>query len=204
MTLFHSAEIAELLCTRISHDLAGSIGTVSNVLEMWEDDPEDVLSLKPLLENSAQTLSARMKFFRMAFGLKNAAPKEMADLKIVADNYLLTIGNPKTPIVMRSDVKNISYYKILMLAVMALADVFVRGGEIKALETDESLTFEAVSDFELSTSKLEGMKQALDGEIPSENPALFAPVIYLSALLDGAGVEIKLEFSGKNARLSIC
>lgn len=204
MTQLLMAEIAELVCTRISHDLAGSIGTVSNALEMWEDDPDDVLSLKPLLDNSAQTLGARMKFFRMAFGLKNAAPKEMADLNTVIENYLLTIGNQKTPIVMHSNVQNVSYYKILMLAVMALADVFVRGGEIKASETDESLTFEAVSDFELSASKLDNMAKALNGKIPNENPALLAPVIYLNALLEGAGVEIKLEYSGKNALLRIC
>ena len=196
-------EISELVCTRISHDLVGSIGTISNALEMWEDDPEDALSLKPLLENSAQTLSSRMKFFRIAFGLKNAAPKEMQDIISVIDHYLLTIGNTKTPIVMRCHVQNVSYYKILALTVMALADTFVRGGEIKASETEESLTFEAVSDFELSTSKLENMKNALEGKISSENPALLAPVIYLNALLEGAGIDMKLEYAGKHAVLKI-
>lgn len=204
MTQVLSPEIVELVCTRISHDLVGSIGTVSNALEMWEDDPEDVGSIKPLLENSAQTLGARMKFFRIAFGLKNAAPKEISELNGIIDKYLLTIGNAKAPIVMRSNIQNVSYYKILMLSVMALADVFVRGGEIKAFETEESLVFEATSDFELSASKLENMKNALKGKIPEENPALLAPVIYLNAFLSEAGVEIKLESSDKKAVLSVC
>ena len=204
MTQVLSPEIVELVCTRISHDLVGSIGTVSNALEMWEDDPEDVVSIKPLLENSSQTLGARMKFFRIAFGLKNAAPKEISELNEIIDKYLLTIGNPKAPILMRSNIQNVSYYKILMLSVMALADVFVRGGEIKAFETEESLVFEATSDFELSASKLENMKNALKGKIPEENPALLAPIIYLNAFLSEAGVEIKLESSDKKAVLSVC
>ena len=198
-----STEIAELICTRISHDLVGGIGTISNALELWEDDPDDVLSLKPLLENSSQTLSARMKFFRIAFGLGNAAPKEIEELNKIIENYLATVGNSKTPIVMHSDVQNVSYYKILALCVMALADVFVRGGEIKASETDDSLTFEATSEFELSALKLENIKNAIEGKIPDENPALLAPVIYLSAFLSGAGVEMKLEYTDKEAVLSI-
>ena len=134
MTQLLMVEIAELVCTRISHDLAGGIGTVSNALELWEDDPEDVLSIKPLLESSAQILAARMKFFRMAFGLKNAAPKKTDDLNVVIEDYLATIGNAKMPITMESNVQNVSYYKIMMLSIMALADVFVRGGKIKAVE----------------------------------------------------------------------
>lgn len=204
MTQLLSTEIAELVCTRISHDLAGGIGTVSNALELWEDDPEDEQSIKPLLESSAQILAARMKFFRMAFGLKNAAPKQISDLNAVIDNYLSTIGNAKMPIVMNSNVQNVSYYKIVMLSVMALADVFVRGGIIKVVENVDSLLFEAASDYDLSLIKLDNMKNALEGVIPDENPALLAPVIYLNSFLSGAGVTVKLEYSDKKAVLSIC
>lgn len=203
MTHILSTELAELICTRISHDLAGSIGTVSNALEMWEDDADDTDDVKSLLTNSAETLAARLKFFRIAFGLKNAAPKNIEELKVVIDKYLETIGSAKMPIVMTSRIKNVSCYKVLMLAVMALADVFVRGGEIRAEETEETLSFEAVSDFDLSLAKLENMQQALEGHIPSDNPALWAHIVYLKAFLSEVGAEIELAFEAKKAILHI-
>ncbi|HCU58984.1 MAG TPA: histidine phosphotransferase, partial [Alphaproteobacteria bacterium] len=58
MTTYLPTEIAELICTRISHDLIGNMGAISNAMELWEDDPSDVADLKPLLENSSQTLAA--------------------------------------------------------------------------------------------------------------------------------------------------
>ncbi len=203
MTAFLPTEIAELICTRISHDLIGNIGALSNAMELLEDDPSDVEDIKPLLESSSQTLAARMKFFRLAFGLKNAAPKEIGEMNAIVDAYLATLGNPKTPIVMKSNVQNVSLYKIVMLSVMALSDVFVRGGEIRANETDEGLSFEAVSDFELSPLKLENMKKAIAGTISEDNPALLAPVVYLSSFLNEAGVKLSLQCEANKAVLSV-
>jgi len=202
-TSFLPTEISELICTRISHDLIGNIGAISNAMELLSDDPSDVEDLKPLLENSSQTLASRMKFFRLAFGLKNAAPKEISELKSIIDSYLGTLGNPKMPIVMRSNIQNVSLYKIVMLGIMALADVFIRGGEIRAQETGEGLSFEAVSDFDLSVSKLENIQKTIEGNIPEENPALLAPIVYLLSLLDEAGATFSLKYQANQAVLNI-
>lgn len=203
MTNILSTELAELICTRISHDLAGNIGTVSNALEMLEDDEDDIADVKSLLENSAKTLAARIKFFRVAFGLKNAAPKNTTELNTIICNYLETVSNAKTPIIIKSDIKNVSCYKIVMLAVMALADVFIRGGTISVFETDEMLRFEAVSDFDLSAQKLENMQQALTSHTPSDNPSLFAHILYLKAFLGEIGVDIDLSYDAKSAVLHL-
>ncbi|MBR6409238.1 MAG: hypothetical protein IKS23_03240 [Alphaproteobacteria bacterium] len=195
--------ITELVCTRISHDLIGNIGAISNAMELWDDDPSDLGDLKPLLEGSSKTLSARLKFFRLAFGLKNAAPKELSELNSIIDAYLASIGNPQMPIKMKSGVANVSLYKIVMLAVMGLSDVFVRGGQIIVDETDEGLSFEAVSDFELSASKLENINKAIKGVLPDDNPALLAPIVYLSSLINEVGVKLILEYQTKRAVLSV-
>lgn len=203
MKSFLPTEIAELVCTRISHDLIGNIGAISNAMELWEDDPSDTDDLVPLLQNGSQILISRMKFFRLAFGLKNAAPKEIGELNAIIDAYLATLGNPKTSIVMKSNLQNVSLYKIVMLSVMALADVFVRGGQIEVLETDDGLTFSASSDFDLSTSKLENIEKAIKGVIPEENPALLAPVVYLLNLLVETGIDLNLKYQDKKAVLTV-
>jgi len=203
MTSFLPTDIAELICTRISHDLIGNIGAISNAMELLNEDPSDISDIKPLLENSSSLLAARMKFFRLAFGLKNAAPKEIGELNDIINAYLLTLGNPKTPIMMKSNLQNISLYKIVMLSIMALSDVFVRGGEIRVKETDDALSFEAVSDFDLSVSKLENIERAMEGVIPEENPALLAPIVYLLSFLKESGIKISLKYKANQAFLSV-
>ena len=129
--------------------------------------------------------------------------KELSELNSIIDAYLASIGNPQMPIKMKSGVANVSLYKIVMLAVMGLSDVFVRGGQIIVDETDEGLSFEAVSDFELSASKLENINKAIKGVLPDDNPALLAPIVYLSSLINEVGVKLILEYQTKRAVLSV-
>ena len=42
------AKISELVCTRISHDLVGNVGAVSNAVELLDEDPESVDEVKPI------------------------------------------------------------------------------------------------------------------------------------------------------------
>ena len=171
-----SIEIAELICTRLSHDLIGNIGALCNAVELMEDEPSDIDDLKPLLKSSSETLSARLKFFRLAFGLKNAMPKTLDEMILIADKYVQTIGSPKNPILIHWKIHNISLYKMIFLSLMALCDSFIRGGNIDILETDDGLAIKAFSDFDLASTKLESMQKALNFNITEDNPALYAPL----------------------------
>lgn len=66
----HDVELIALLCTRLCHDLAGPIGAVSAGVELLSDDadPAFVVEATALLRHSADASSARLKFFRAAFG----------------------------------------------------------------------------------------------------------------------------------------
>ena len=60
--------ISELICTRISHDLIGNIGAFANAVELLEDEDDDFIDeIKNTLKTSSEVLTARLKFFRMAF-----------------------------------------------------------------------------------------------------------------------------------------
>lgn len=203
MTNLASLEIAELVCTRISHDLIGNIGAMCNAVELMEDDPQDIDDLKPLLKTSAQTLSSRLKFFRLAFGLKNALMKDVDEAKKIASDYLQTIGSQKYPIALKWNVQNISLYKIVFLSLMALADSFIRGGTLEVDESEDGLVCLARSDFELARLKLENMQRALNGDVPDENPALYAPLVYLKSLIFQTGIDVYLQIGAKEAVLEI-
>ena len=203
MTDIAQTQVAELICTRISHDLIGNIGSISNALELMEDDPSDITDVMPILKSSAGTLVARLKFFRLAFGLKNAAPKNSDEMQKIAQNYIETIGSMKSKISILWQIKNISLYKIAYLSIMALCDTLIKGGHLEILETNEGLTVKAESDSDLSLSKLEDMQNALKGNILSDNPALLAPIVYLKNLVGEVGVEVSLAYQAKEALLSI-
>ena len=84
--------ISELICTRISHDLIGNIGAVANAVELLEEGDMDFLDdIRSILKVSSQVLAARLKFFRMAFGLENANLEDASLVRKTTADYLKTI-----------------------------------------------------------------------------------------------------------------
>jgi len=200
----NSAQITEFVCTRISHDLIGNIGAVCNAVELMEDqEPETLSEIKPILDISSQALSARMKFFRLAFGLSNAAPQDVEQIRRITADYIKTIGSRQTPIEVRMTLKTPMLYKIVLSGVMALADVFIRGGLLQVIESEDGLSIKAASSAPLSVAKLETMQKVLEGKIPEENPAQTAPLLYLQSLLASRPVQIRLHYSQTEADLQI-
>lgn len=68
----HDVKLAELLCTRLCHDLTGPIGAVNNGAEFLR---EEAFSLQEqavdLIVNSAQQAVSRLQFYRQAYGRVN-------------------------------------------------------------------------------------------------------------------------------------
>jgi histidine phosphotransferase ChpT len=62
--------LAELLCARLCHDLAGAVGAVATGAELLaEEDAGENSEAVDLLATSAATAVARLRFLRLAFGL---------------------------------------------------------------------------------------------------------------------------------------
>ena len=197
------AELPELICTRISHDLIGNIGAVANAVELMDEDPEAVDDAKPILSISSKVLTARLKFFRLAFGLNNTGIKTLAEVINPAEEYIATIGSRTSPIKLNFNLSTPALYKIVMLGIMAMGDIFIRGGELKISETASGLTFTADSQSALSAGKLAVMQEVLNGKMPEENPAQSAPLIYMMRLLNDSAVNITIAASENKAVLQI-
>jgi len=93
-TLSQTLTLAELLCARLCHDLAGPIGAAAAGAELLEEaedlSPADREALD-LLSASAQTAMIRVKFLRAAFG--PAAPITWRALRDLAQGFLGAPGN---------------------------------------------------------------------------------------------------------------
>lgn len=197
------AELSELICTRISHDLIGNIGAVANAVELMDEDPEAIDDAKSILSISSKVLTARLKFFRLVFGLNNTGVKTIAEITAPAEEYIATVGSRTAPIKLNFNISTPALYKIVMLGIMVMSDVFIRGGELSISETVNGLTFTADSQSALSAGKLAVIQKVLNAEIPAENPAQSAPLIYMMRLLNDTPVKITVSYTEKQAVLQI-
>ena len=104
------AELSELICTRISHDLIGNIGAVANAVELMDEDPEAIDDAKSILSISSKVLTARLKFFRLAFGLNNTGVKTIAEITAPTEEYIATVGSRTAPIKLNFNISTPALY----------------------------------------------------------------------------------------------
>lgn len=175
--------ISELICTRISHDLIGNIGAFSNAVELLEDGDDDFMAeIRSTLKTSAAVLTARLKFFRMAFGLTNANLENIEIVKKATADYLRTL-NLNHPVNADINIINSPFNRAIMLACMCAAEVIVRGGTVKVSSTRQAVIISAISDAPLAQGKISAMQTVLEGGTP-ENISQYAPLYYLQKILN--------------------
>ena len=81
-------KVAQLLCSRLCHDLVGPIGAVNAGMELMSDGTNDVDEAMALVAGSGQQLNRRVIFYRLAFGLGAGARASVADARMLAGELL--------------------------------------------------------------------------------------------------------------------
>lgn len=78
---------AQLLCSRLCHDLVGPVGAVNAGLELFEemDGGGDALAM---VGRSAKQMGARLGFYRMAFGLGGADTAVMGQARKLTSEFM--------------------------------------------------------------------------------------------------------------------
>ncbi len=180
-------KISELLTTRLSHDLVGNIGAISNGFELVaeENDLEFIKDTCTLLATSASVVAKRIKFFRLAFGLKNMATSDRDEMLLVTKDYLSTIGNKDFPI-------NLSFYisdeissnmaKIIMALTMILSDMTIRGGDITVKNENDNIELLLKADRLAPVDRSDELKKTIEGG-DVEETAKNSPLYYALSLL---------------------
>jgi histidine phosphotransferase ChpT len=90
MTVFalDPIDLAELLCSRVCHDIISPVGAIINGLEVLEEEKDAEMRgfALDLIKKSAEQASARLQFCRLAFGAAGSAGAaiDTRDAQIVA------------------------------------------------------------------------------------------------------------------------
>ena len=198
----NNTELAEMISTRISHDLIGNIGALASALELLKENngvlDDDTLGI---IKTASQTLKARQTFFRIAFGL-DTKNLEITELKAICENYLSTVGSRMYPLTMEFSGISSELAKFLCLCIMIGAEVCVRGGHISVTVNKNNMTVDINSEYDLSSSKIAVYKNILQGIRPQDNISQYAQLIYLRELL-GSEVAMNMTASDKTVKLII-
>lgn len=174
---------AELICTRISHDIIGNIGAVANAVELLEEGDLDFLDdIKSILKVSSGVLSSRLKFFRMAFGLANANLEDLGAVETACKDYLDTLGNKNYPIELRFKLVDTCFSKPALLSVMIVADTIIKGGLVYVEQQGNKLFVASQSNGNVPAEKIAALQEAIRNDSP-DNTAQYAPVYYLKEIL---------------------
>ena len=128
-------------------------------------------------------MAARLKFFRLAFGLSNKNLEDLPNLAKTASEYLQTIGNANYPINLELELHTPEYSRIALLVIMILADLIIKGGAIEARETQGQFAAIIHSNAPLAIEKINNIKKILSVQ-NVEYQAQYAPVVYLQKVLN--------------------
>ena len=130
MTTLH---LAELLCSRLCHDLVSPLGAIQNGLELIEDVGPDVLEdALGLMGQSSRRASAVLQAFRMAFGRAGDDPglrfEAMRDLTVAyfADTRI----TPAWSIDHNDPTPPVGYPRAALMLAMVGPDLLPVGGNL--------------------------------------------------------------------------
>ena len=83
-------KFAQMLCSRLCHDLITPIGAINSGFEILQDcDTDDYQSLMDLTRNSADTAARRLTFYRAAYGYSGIdLSSQYLSVKILLEDFL--------------------------------------------------------------------------------------------------------------------
>jgi histidine phosphotransferase ChpT len=128
-------DLAALLCSRLCHDLISPVGAIINGLEVMEEDKDEETKTfaLDLIKKSATQASAKLQFYRLAFGAAGSAgaqielgDAEKAARGLLEDGKTTLVWNLPRALVAKNRAK------LLLNMLLVASGTIPRGGTLTA------------------------------------------------------------------------
>lgn len=196
-------DLIALICSRLCHDLASSIGAVNNGIELLAEETDPAMREEAigLIAQSGNDAARRLAFFRLAFGASGGTggPTAMTELTRIARNYFaggrvavtLPEGGADLPKALA---------KALMIGLMLAGQALPRGGEVRLTRSGDG--------WQISGSGAllrwpEGVAAALSDATDWPREPVAAMARYAQLLAGSEGQRVRVVSSETELRLDI-
>ena len=177
----NNTELLQLVYTRISHDLSGTVGAVYNGAELLAEDISFAAQSADLIKSSAENLMSRLRFFRQTFGL----PKDTPDTTL---EYLKTFSMPFS---VNKECDN----NLQRSLIMCLTDYFYKGAKFTILTNQITANGTVLKD-------IQPLKNILLNAV-GEKTAANAPAFYAYYLLQKDGGSLNITQSENSIQIKL-
>ena len=195
--------VAELLCSKLCHDLVSPVGAVNNGLELLGEDRGMWDEAVALIGQSGRQAAARLSFFRVAFGGAGQGESITAeDAARLAEDFFA--GSKITlawtsPVPMPANMMPRSRAKLLLNLVLLAAETLPRGGEVHA-SPGEAANSISISSSGEGCRLTDAAAACLTGQTPADALEARDVVPYLCrALAEREGLTIEHAISGNGS-----
>jgi histidine phosphotransferase ChpT len=161
--------VAELLASRLCHDLVSPVGAVNSGIELlteFGDDPDG--ESMQLISSSAKTASEKLQYFRIAYGNAGSG----ANIPLVDGLRLIepVCANPRTTIALHDNTAGSlpgpGAVKLLLNVVLLAGECMPRGGELSVtIGPDMAAEVRAAGE---GARVEDGLRTGLDGTIAAD------------------------------------
>lgn len=126
-------DLVALICSRLCHDLAGSIGAINNGVELLAEETDPAMREEAfgLIAQSATDAARRLAFFRFALGASGstAEPMALAEMARVAKEYF---AGGKVAVTLPAGAESLPkpLGKAVLIGLALAAQALPRGGSV--------------------------------------------------------------------------
>jgi histidine phosphotransferase ChpT len=138
--------MAELLCTRLCHDLTGPIGAVNNGAEFLSEEGFNMQNQAvDLIVSSAFSAVTRLQFYRMAYGnMKDHGEANLSEKQKIAMDFFIgskiTLDWPDTHTESANVSISLKMARLIFNMLIVASATLIRGGSISVrLQQDEQM-----------------------------------------------------------------
>lgn len=165
-----SLRLAELLSSRLCHDLVTPIGAINTGLELFQENvvdlSQDSKEIIDLIQHSSQVASSRLSFFRIAFG-SSGERTSFGEARALIENYFSRSKIEfewKSPF--QEDLILENWGRLLLNSILWVSECAPKGGIIQVTLPDETSSKLSVGLDADSIILHQGTLEALGGKVP--------------------------------------